>query len=273
MKSDLPIGVFDSGMGGLTVLNALRSRLPNESFLYLGDTARLPYGTKSQQTVLQYAQQAAHYLVRQGVKMLVIACNTASAMALPALQRQLVGMSVIGVIEPGARAACEVSKTRHIVVAATEGTIANRAYQYAIHRLLPNATVIGKACSMFVALAEEGWLDDEITQAVVRRYLLPLFSHQDQQADCLLLGCTHFPALLPSIQKILGDKITIVDSARTTAEIVAKELTLKNLVSTRGSAGEITYFATDAKQRFATVANYFLQETIMPEAIQLVDLV
>lgn len=272
MKNELPIGVFDSGIGGLTVLKALKSRLPNESFLYLGDTARLPYGTKSQQTVVQYAKQSAQYLVQQRVKMLVIACNTASAMAITTLQQQFPDIPVIGVIEPGAQAACDISKSGHIVVAATEGTIANQAYQRAIHRLLPTATVKGQACSMFVALAEEGWLDDDITTAVIGRYLLPYFNHQDTQADCLLLGCTHFPALLPSFQKVLGDRIAIVDSARTTADAVARELNLNGLAANPSSISCVTYLATDAKERFIRVAEYFLDEDIAADAIQLIDL-
>ena len=273
MNNNKPIGVFDSGVGGLTVLKALQQRLPNESFLYLGDTARLPYGTKSVQTVQQYALQCGKYLINQGVKMLVIACNTASSMALNQLQQQFPNIPVVGVIEPGAQAACETSNSGHIVVAATEGTIANQAYTHAIHRLWPQATVIGQACSMFVPLAEEGWLDDEITSMIAGRYLLPYFNHQDQKADCLLLGCTHFPALMPTLRKVLGDRIHIIDSASTTANAVARELDLKHLTTNVNKPGDINYFATDAIQRFTTVATYFLQKTISPDAVQLVDII
>ena len=273
-NNQLPIGVFDSGVGGLTVLKALKSRIPNESFLYLGDTARLPYGTKSERTVAQYAKQAANFLYQQRIKMLVIACNTASAMALTVLQQAFPDIPVIGVIEPGAQAAYNISKTGHIVVAATEATIANQAYQRAIQRLAPYATVIGQACSLFVALAEEGWLDGEVTTAVIKHYLLPYFnSNKQPQADCLLLGCTHFPAFLPALYHVLGDEVAIVDSAYTAAEAVAVALTYHDLhavPTTRSS--EVTYFATDAKERFIKVAQYFLQETIAPSCIHLVDI-
>lgn len=272
MKNTLPIGVFDSGIGGLTVLKALVDRLPQETFLYLGDTARLPYGTKSQQTVSQYAKQAAQFLHQQGIKMLVVACNTASAMAITALQECFSDIPVIGVIEPGAQAACAASKTGHIVVAATEGTIANQAYQEAIHRLLPSAHVFGQPCSLFVALAEEGWLDDEVTAAVTKRYLLPYFSKQDPLADCLLLGCTHFPVLLPSLYQVLGQDIVIVDSAYTTANAVAQALDVLSLHTLGVGRGFTRYFATDAKDRFMRVANYFLSEKIDPDAIHLVDI-
>jgi glutamate racemase len=272
MKNTLPIGVFDSGIGGLTVLNALISHLPQETFLYLGDTARLPYGTKSQQTVTQYAQQAAQFLHQQGIKMLVVACNTASAMAIRSLQEQFSDIPVIGVIESGAQAACIHSKTGHIVVAATEGTITNQAYQHAIHRLAPNATVFGQACSLFVALAEEGWLEDDVTAAVTQRYLGPYFNPQAPLADCLLLGCTHFPVLLSTLRRVLGPDIAIVDSADTTAHTVAQQLDHLDLRNPSLLKGSAHYFATDAKERFLRVANYFLSEKINPNMLHLVDI-
>lgn len=274
IKNQLPIGVFDSGVGGLTVLKALKLRLPNESFLYLGDTARLPYGTKSERTIAQYAKQAANYLYQQHIKMLVIACNTASAMALTELQQAFPEIPVIGVIEAGAQAAYNISKTGHIVVAATEATIANQAYQRAIQRLAPDATVMGQACSLFVALAEEGWLDGEVTTAVIKHYLLPYFNSTKQpQADCLLLGCTHFPAFLPALYQVLGDDVAIVDSAYTAAEAVAITLTNYHLHAKPSAfSSTVTYFATDAKERFVKVAQYFLQELIDPSHIHLVDI-
>jgi len=271
-KNEQPIGVFDSGIGGLTVLKALKARLPSESFLYLGDTARLPYGIKSKQTVANYALQAAKFLVDCEIKMLIIACNTASAMALSFLKQQFSSIPIIGVIEPGAQAACDASKTGHIVVAATEATIANQAYTHAIHCLMPTAKITGQACSLFVTLAEEGWLDDEITALVAGRYLLPHFNHQDTQADCLLLGCTHFPALIPTLHKVLGDRITIVDSAKTTANAVARVLDLQQICATNQKSGAIKYYLTDISPRFASIAAYFLQQPIDVSNLQLVDI-
>ena len=273
MQANLPIGVFDSGVGGLTVLKALRARLPGESFLYLGDTARLPYGTKSQSTVSQYALQAAQFLYKQGIKLLVVACNTASSMAIPTLQATFPDIPVVGVIEPGAIAACDVTKSGHIIVAATETTIHNKAYQHAIHNINPSASVIGQACSLLVPLAEEGWLRDEVTETVIGRYLLPYFHHKDTKADCLVLGCTHYPALLESFKVVLADaNIAIVDSARTTADAVARELDINHLEQTEQQTASIRYFTTDAPARFAHVAQYFLQDTLVSESIQLVDI-
>ena len=272
MKNNLPIGVFDSGIGGLTVLKALQSRLPCESFVYLGDTARLPYGTKSPHTVSQYALQATQFLVQKGIKLLVVACNTASAMALPALQASFADIPVIGVVEPGAQAACEVSKSGHIIVAATETTIQNKAYQHAIHHLCPDAVVTGQACSLFVALAEEGWLTGDVAEAAAGRYLLPHFKHKDTAADCLVLGCTHFPALMPTLRKVLGDDIAIVDSARTTADAVARELDLYQISAPNNTISAVQYFATDAPLRFGQVARYFLGQTISCDDVSQVDL-
>ncbi len=270
-KNELPIGVFDSGIGGLTVLRALQSRLPQESFLYLGDTARLPYGTKGAKTVMRYAQQATKSLYQQGIKLLVVACNTASAVALPDLQTVFHDIPVIGVVEPGAQAACDASKTGHIVVAATEGTIKQQAYQHAIHRLWPTATVMSQACAMFVALAEEGWMQGNIVEQIIGHYLLPLFSRADCQADCLVLGCTHFPVLKETIQKVIGESITIVDSATTTANAVARELDLQNIINDKQEQGDSQFLVTDAPARFAKLAQYFLRLAPAIERIKLID--
>ncbi|MET0840864.1 MAG: glutamate racemase, partial [Methyloceanibacter sp.] len=214
-----PIGVFDSGMGGLTVLKALTARLPNERFVYLGDTARLPYGTKSAETVQAYALQATRLLLDEGVKMLVVACNTASAVALGLLQEAFAPLPVVGVIEPGARAGVAATSNRRIAVIATEGTVRGGAYARAIRRLMSDAEVTQQPCGVFVALAEEGWIDGPVVAGVVQRYLDDIFVAGAVEAhpDTLVLGCTHFPVLAPAIASVIGPAVTIVDSAATTA--------------------------------------------------------
>jgi glutamate racemase len=217
--ADGPIGVFDSGVGGLTVLRALLRELPHEDFVYLGDTARLPYGTKSPGSIRQYSLQAARLLHQQGVKCLVVACNTASAVALDALTQEFAPVPVLGVLEPGAAAACRATREGHIAVLATESTVRGGAYQQAIARRLPGATVIARACPLFVAFAEEGWLEGPVVDAVIQRYLDDIFVAGAPSAhpDTLLLGCTHFPVLAPAIAGVVGSAVTIVDSAATTA--------------------------------------------------------
>jgi glutamate racemase len=264
-----PIGVFDSGVGGLTVLRALRAGMPTEDFIYLGDTARLPYGTKSAETVLRYSLQCAAVLIRRRVRCLVIACNTASASALDALRAQYPGLPVIGVIEPGAAAAVAASASQHIAVIATEGTIAGGAYPTAIHRLNRRARVTSQACSLFVSLAEEGWTDGPIAEAVVRRYLDPIFRREDAP-DTLVLGCTHFPALVPAIRAVLPPQIAIVDSAATTAAAVRQQL--NGGFGAGVAPGAVTWLATDGAARFARVGGTFFGETLRAEAVEIVDL-
>ena len=266
-----PIGVFDSGMGGLTVLRALIARLPNEHFVYLGDTARLPYGTKSAETIQAYALQATRLLIDQGVKMLVIACNTASAVALYLLQEAWEPVPVIGVIEPGARAGAAATRNRHIAVIATEGTVKGGAYMRAIRRLMRDAVVVQQSCQVFVALAEEGWTDSPVTLAAADRYLKSLFSGE-HAPDTLVLGCTHFPVLAASIRKSIGDAVTLVDSAETTAAAVASALGERRLASAPQSVGQARFFATDSPERFARVGEIFLGRPIDPKSVELVDL-
>ena len=217
---DRPIGVFDSGVGGLTVLRALESALPGESFLYLGDTARLPYGTKSPESVVRYATQCARLLVGRGVKALVIACNTAASASLPALVAAHPGMPVIGVVEPGARAALAATRNRRVLVLATEGTIRAGAYQSALASLAADIAVTGVGCSVFVALAEEGWGDSDVAEHAARRYLGAIYPHP-AAPDTVLLGCTHFPVLAPTLTRLLPSGVMLVDSAATTAGAVA----------------------------------------------------
>ncbi len=257
------------------MLRALRSACPGENFIYLGDTARLPYGTKSAETVVRYSLQCADALIGRGVRLLVVACNTASASALDALRRHHPNTPVIGVIEPGARAAVAASLSQHIAVIATEGTVGGGAYQTAIHRLNPSARVISRACSLFVSMAEEGWTEGPIAESIARRYLDPLFP-KDDAPDTLVLGCTHFPALASAIRAVLPADVTMVDSAATTAAAVLGELG-RTAGAVGGDAspaarGWVKWLATDGAARFARVGGVFLGETLRPEAVEIVDL-
>jgi glutamate racemase len=269
--NSLPIGVFDSGVGGLTVLRALRQRLPHEQFIYLGDTARLPYGTKSSDSVLRYSIQAAEFLVKQGIKYLVIACNTASSVAVEPLRKRFAPIPVIGVIEPGSMAGCAASKSGHLAVLATEGTVRGGAYQRAITRLKPNAQVMAQACSLFVALAEEGWTEGAIAEAIAHRYVDELFRN-DPAIDTLLLGCTHFPVLAAALRAVIGPSITIVDSADTTAKAVHAELLDRGLLRGAGPSLRPILQATDSPERFARVGSRFLGESFEAGQVELVDI-
>jgi glutamate racemase len=270
-----PIGVFDSGVGGLTVLRALRCALPQERFVYLGDTARLPYGTKSAASVVRYSLQCADALVARGIRCLVVACNTASASALDALRLRYPAIPVIGVIEPGAEAAVAASRTRHIAVIGTEGTIGGGAYQAAIQRLDARVRVTARPCSLFVAVAEEGWVEGAIAEAVARRYLDPIFCGGESRGaaggvpDTLVLGCTHFPVLAATLRAILPDHVTLVDSAATVAAAVTRELPA---ASCPPGPGSVTWLATDGAARFARVSGIFLGEALRPEDVEIIDL-
>ncbi|NFV81341.1 glutamate racemase [Magnetospirillum aberrantis SpK] len=272
-KRDLPIGVFDSGVGGLTVLKALRERLPRESLVYLGDTARLPYGTKSAEAVSHYAVQAARALVATGIKALVVADNTSSAHALEPLRAAFPGLPVIGVVEPGATAAGHASAEGRIAVIATESTVQAGTYPRAILHSRPGARVTSRACPLFVSMVEEGMVDDAIAEMIARHYLAPLFLDPppDGRADCLLLGCTHFPALEPLLRRLLGPEVAIVDSATTTASAVEDLLSHRRLATT-ATAGEVRYMVTDAPDRFARVAGVFVPWGIAAAQVELVDI-
>lgn len=264
----MSIGVFDSGVGGLTVLRALRRELPGEDYVYLGDTARLPYGTKSAASVVRYANQASAALIARGLRCLVVACNTASAVALGDLARRHAPLPVVGVIDPGARAACAASASGHIAVIATEGTVRAGAYEQAIRALRPAATVVSAACPLFVALAEEGWTEGEIVDLVARRYLGALLD-RPVAPDVLLLGCTHFPVLAGALAAVAGPCTTIVDSAATTARAVRALLGATARVSGQGS---LRLLATDGATRFARVGSVFMGEPIAPGDVEIVDL-
>jgi len=268
---DLPIGVFDSGVGGLTVLRALRQALPYERFVYLGDTARLPYGTKSAESVLRYSLQAAGFLVRYRIKHLVVACNTAASVAVEELRERYDPMPVIGVVEPGAAAACAVSHSGQIAVIATEGTVRGGAYQRAIGRVRNDAVVVPRACSLFVALAEEGWTDGPIPEAIAHRHLDDLF-REHPTVDTLLLGCTHFPVLGEALRKVAGTRVTIVDSAQTTALALVRDFERLHLQREGTTQSPPVLLATDGPERFARVGSLFLGEAFRPDQVELVDL-
>jgi len=275
--SSLPIGMFDSGVGGLTVLKALKQRLPCEDVIYLGDTARLPYGTKSPQTVSRYAVQCAYELVRRGIKLLVVACNTASAVAIDPLRQAYPDIPVIGVVHPGAQAACAATTNKAIAVIATESTIAGGAYQRAIHAIDPQARIIGHPCPLFVPLAEEGWTDGDIPEAVAARYLDPIFKPASGTGhpvipDTLVLGCTHFPLLAQAIKNVVNGQTVIVDSAATTADTVHNELERMNLHRPDRECGTTTYLTTDDVARFARTGTRFLGTAIRESEVELVDL-
>ncbi|EGJ51892.1 glutamate racemase [Desulfocurvibacter africanus] len=275
INNRLPIGVFDSGVGGLTVLRALRELLPGEDFRYLGDTARLPYGTKSRESVVRYALQSSRHLVAQGVKLLVVACNTATAAALPDLAEAYPGIPVVGVVRPGARAGCALNTNGRIAVMATESTVQGGAYQAAIRELCPNMRIEAAACSLFVALAEEGWTEGPLVEGIVKRYLDPLFARfEDQPPTSLVLGCTHFPMLAGAIAKVAGEGVTVIDSAVTTAQEVRELLVRHGLGHPEPDRPDAKtyFFATDGRERFARVGSIFLRRAIDPAEVTIVDL-
>ncbi len=267
----LPIGVFDSGVGGLTVLKALRDALPHEDLIYLGDTARLPYGTKSPTSIARYACRATRHLQDQGIKLLVVACNTASAVALQALREQMATLPVIGVVEPGAMAAVEARPRGSHLVLATEATVRLGAYRCAIEARDTDASVTELACEMLVSLAEEGWVDGGIATGIVRRYLDGL-DDDKQRPDCVILGCTHFPLLRDAIASVIDEGTAIVDSASTTAAVAARELADTDLLNEQEGSGALTLLATDGATRFARVGGQFLGENLSPDDIRIVDL-
>lgn len=265
-KNNLPIGVFDSGMGGLTVLRALKTALPKESFIYLGDTARLPYGTKSPDTIQLYAIQMTRLLVERQIKALVIACNTATTAALPYLQTMLPDIPVIGVVRPGASAAAAATKNHRIIVLATETTIASHAYQRLITEHLPQATITARACSVLVALAEEGMVTNAVAKETLKHYLADF-----QDEDTVLLGCTHFPVFKELLTTLLPEGVSLVDSAEATAKVLNLTLSKANLLNIQ-TESKISYLVTDSINRFQTIGEIFLGEPLQAEQIELVDL-
>ncbi len=255
------IGVFDSGVGGLTVMAALQRRLPNESILYLGDTARLPYGIKSPETVLRYTRTNVEFLAGRGVKAVVVACNTSSALAFDRLQPPVPAW---GVVEPGAEVAARVSR-RKVGVLATESTVLSEAYPRALRRLRPTLEIYSQPCPLFVPLVEEGWHDDPIALQITERYVRPLI---DRGVDTLLLGCTHYPLLQKTLRKVAGSGVELVDSAEATAAKVAAELERLGLLED-GASPEYHLCVTDAGERFGRIARQILGERA--PSLELVD--
>jgi len=258
------IGVFDSGVGGLTVLRALIQHIPDADYLYFGDTARLPYGSKSAATVAHYAVGAVHHLQCRGAELLVIACNTATALAFDQI-RAASQVEVIGVVEPGAHAAAAASRNHKVVVIGTDATVSSHAYRRALEA--KNVAVVEKACPLFVPLVEEGWTDHPVTEQVARIYLYEAFSHASpdndaRDTDVLVLGCTHYPLLKPLLRRITPPQVTIVDSAESTAHDVARQLQIHPLpISTeveRRSAPRLKFFATDSAEKFKKMGSRFL---------------
>lgn len=262
-----PIGVFDSGIGGLTVAKELIKTLPDENIIYLGDTARVPYGTKSERTVIAYSHSNAEFLYSKGIKLLVVACNTASSVSIPNLSSEF-DIPVIGVIEPGAKKAVSVTKTNKIGVIGTPSTINSSAYTKAIHNLNPDIEVITKACPLFVPLADEGRTEGEIVETIVEDYLGPM---KQSEIDVLVLGCTHYPLLKDTIQKIMGPKITLVDSAEETASQIKSILVDKDLLNKGSSESDREFYLTDVSDTFISVAGRFLGEKI--DRIEMVDII
>ena len=255
MSDSRPIGVFDSGIGGLTVVKALRELLPNENIFYLGDTARVPYGGKSASTVERYSIEMTDLLVVEDVKAVVIACNSASAVALPKLEETL-SVPVIGVIKPGAQAALAATRNQHVGVIGTRATIKSGAYERELRALNPHVRVSACACPLLVPLIEEGWLEDELTDRVIARYLGPLVH---QGIDTLVLGCTHYPLLVHAISRALPKTVSLVDSARNCAMAVKKLLDRQSLHAPRDSEGTLQVALTDAPDTFLGVARRALQ--------------
>lgn len=252
------IGVFDSGVGGLTVLSALLRHIPNANYLYFGDTARLPYGSKSAATVAHYAVGAIRHLESQGAELLVIACNTATALAFDEI-KSASDVEVIGVVEPGARAAAEASRARKVVVIGTDATVASHAYRHALEAR--GVVVNEKACPLFVPLVEEGWVENPVTEQVARIYLDEAFAGEVPDADVLVLGCTHYPLIKPLLSRIAPAHVTIVDSAESTAHDVARQLQIASPAfpgAEKQAAPRLKFFATDSAEKFKKMGSRFL---------------
>ncbi len=256
-KKYAPVGVFDSGVGGLTVAREIMRQLPKESIIYFGDTARVPYGSKSKETIIRYSRQIIHFLESMGVKAIVVACNTASAFALEEIRPEM-KMPIIGVVKPGAKVAAETTRNGRIGIIGTEGTVGSQIYSEMINRHNPNAVVLGKACPLFVPLVEEGWLKDSVTIEVARRYLA---SFQESGIDTLILGCTHYPLLRSTIRDIMGDGVNLVNPAYETAQGL-KRLLGQYRIANDGkgpstSAG-YQFYVSDAAEKFKNFANSIL---------------
>ncbi|MCW8811489.1 MAG: glutamate racemase [Ignavibacteriaceae bacterium] len=261
-----PIGVFDSGIGGLTVVKRLASTLPNENIIYFGDTARVPYGSKSNSTVIEYSIQNTKFLLQKNIKALVVACNTASSIAIPDLKK-IFDIPIIGMIEPGSRMALSKTHNKKIGVIGTRATTSNLAYSKEIKRLNDKVEVFEKPCPLFVPLAEEGWIKHRATYEIAEEYLKEL---REEEIDTLVLGCTHYPILTEVIQKVIGPKVSLIDSGVASSELIKLELEKFNLLSDSGTIGSQEYYVSDIPAKFKEVAELFLGRGI--EHVHKVDL-
>ncbi len=266
-KKRSSIGVFDSGIGGLTVLQSLMTHFPEEDFLYLGDTARLPYGTKSRETVIKYSESLARVLLRKNVKAIVVACSTASSHALEAVTALAHPIPVVGMIEPTALAALAATRNKHIGVMATAGTIRSKIYETTLQALADDVRVSVAPAQILVALAEEGWIDGEVARLSLGQYLSAMFCGPDAP-DTLILGCTHFPVFAPLIRSILGDKVTLINSGEAASHALKAILPVVQKADTKRS---IRFYATDDPTRFAAGATRFFKEPIAPNTVTLID--
>ncbi|NLI16810.1 MAG: glutamate racemase [candidate division Zixibacteria bacterium] len=259
-----PIGVFDSGIGGLTVVKEIFRQLPHEEVVYFGDTGRFPYGIRSSEVIRRFARQNINFLLEQNVKMVVVACNTASAHALDYV-KQIYNIPIIGVIEPGAKAASAATSNKRIGVIGTEGTIASGSYTRALHKINPRFKVFGMACPLFVSLAEAGYIDKKATYLIAEEYLAPL---KKKDIDTLVLGCTHYPPLKKTIGKVMGRKVRLIDSADETAKAVKNTLSEMGLASKRKSTPYHKYFVSDTPDRLETISKHFLDK-VVKEAVKI----
>ena len=266
---NLPVGVFDSGVGGLTVAREIFRNLPNEKIIYFGDTARVPYGNKSKETIIRYSQQIAKFLLSQNVKAIVIACNTASSLALNELKEEL-DIPVIGVVEPGARAAAAATKNGRIGVIGTEGTINSGLYTEFIKKIRPDCEIFGQACPLFVSLVEEGMIDDEVTVMMIHRYLDQMIEEND--IDTLILGCTHYPLLRTVIAREIGDAITLVNPAYETARALKGLLDHRDMAcDTPCSLEDHLFFVSDGAMKFQQFAGSVLELNIQNTKLKILE--
>lgn len=258
MSDPRPIGVFDSGVGGLTVVRALLARLPHENVVYFGDTARVPYGPKSPHVVREYALQDTEVLLAHGVKLIVVACNTVSAVALDVVQKRS-RVPVVGVIVPGAEAAAGVTRNRRVGVIGTSGTVKSQAYVNALRQSDPAIEVFSRACPLFVPLVEEGWVDHPATKMIAKEYLFPLML---EKVDTIVLGCTHYPLLAPTIRDVVQGAVTLIDSGHAAAEVVARELDSRGLSNASSQRPLVQFFVSDIPDKFGDVGERFLGRTL-----------
>lgn len=263
---DAPIGVFDSGVGGLTVVREIMHQIPNERIVYFGDTARVPYGSKSKETITKFSEQIVRFLRTQGVKAIVVACNTVSAYALDELEKEI-DIPIIGVVKPGAKVAAEVTKNGKIGVIGTEGTVGSQIYTQYIEKLSSNVNVIGKACPLFVPLVEEGLLEDPVTREIAMRYLTELI---DIDIDTLILGCTHYPLIRKTIGSVIGENVTLVNPAYETARELKELLTQKDLLGESPidlGTNQYRFYVSDAAEKFKVFANSIIKYGILSAKI------